>query len=246
MTRISETELILPALYLLMQSENGMPMSELIESLMDLLKPTGEDMQILAGRRDTKFSQKVRNLRSHNTLSGRGLALVPPGRGGRLTITDKGMQLVNRHLPELDALFEFQFDDAAAELSQLAIDAPVIVLDERIVTEGELRRRTTEYKTRSRELRNAALETFAVNGRIDCSTCDFDFAAAYPGVGEGYIQIHHLKPVAFMEGEPLSMRDALANVRPLCANCHQMVHRRHPPMPLSVLRAMLRVSYIYS
>jgi hypothetical protein len=55
MTRISESELILPVLYLL--SVNGdMSTSELITSLRNLLHPSGEDLEILKGRRDDKFS----------------------------------------------------------------------------------------------------------------------------------------------------------------------------------------------
>ena len=59
--RIAEKALILPALYLI--KENGsMNTSQIIKALTDALTPTGEDAEILAGRKDTKFSQKVRNL----------------------------------------------------------------------------------------------------------------------------------------------------------------------------------------
>ena len=241
MTRISEAELILPALYLLMQSES-MTTTQLIQALMELLKPSGEDMEILASRNDTKFSQKVRNLKSHRALSSRGLATET--RTG-FAITDRGRQLVEQNQAELEVLFDFQFDDAAGELSQLADGNPVVVLDERIVTEGELRLRTSEYRTRSRELRNAALETYTIQGHILCAACDFEYAAAYPRLGVGYIQIHHLKPVSFMQGEQMSMAEALANVRPLCANCHQMVHQERPPLRIHDLQLILRVTYNY-
>lgn len=33
------------------------------------MKPDGEDMDILDNRNDTKFSQKVRNLKSHDSLA---------------------------------------------------------------------------------------------------------------------------------------------------------------------------------
>ena len=57
-------------------------------------------------------------------------------------------------------------------------------------------------------------------------------------LARGYIQIHHLKPVSFMRGEPMSMSDALANVRPLCANCHQMAHRKTPPLKIADIRSI--------
>ncbi len=40
-------------------------MGELIDILIERMQPTGHDMDIIANRNDTYFSQKVRNLRSH-------------------------------------------------------------------------------------------------------------------------------------------------------------------------------------
>lgn len=41
-------------------------MGELIEILIERMEPTGHDMEIIENRNDSYFSQKVRNLRSHN------------------------------------------------------------------------------------------------------------------------------------------------------------------------------------
>ena len=241
MTRISERELILPALYILVPHDS-LSTSELIVALTALLQPTGEDMRLLSGRNDTKFSQKVRNLKAHHTLSSLGFAVHT--RSG-FSITDEGRRHVEQRRHELDVLFNFRYGDMSAQLRQLTKGQPVVVLDERIITEGELRSRTVEYRTRSRQLRDAVIETYTSNGRIMCLACGFEFAAAYPDLGDGYIQVHHLKPVSFMRGEELSLTEALANVRPLCANCHQMVHREHPPLPIEDLRSCLSVTYNY-
>lgn len=74
MVRISESELILPALMLLAYAEAGLTTTQLIAGLDELLHPSGPDLEILAGRSDTRFSQKVRNLTSHRTLTNQGLA----------------------------------------------------------------------------------------------------------------------------------------------------------------------------
>jgi len=64
--RISERELVLPTLRLLDDAGRvGLGTSELIQRLTDLFKPTGQDAEILGGRSDTYFSQKVRNMISH-------------------------------------------------------------------------------------------------------------------------------------------------------------------------------------
>jgi hypothetical protein len=79
-TRYSERELLLPALVLLDLNQAGLTTSDLIRELTVILKPDGPDGEILAGRNDTYFSQKVRNLVSHRTLEGPGLETYDPAR----------------------------------------------------------------------------------------------------------------------------------------------------------------------
>ncbi len=66
-TRISESDLLIPTLQILDSHPKGeMTTSELIPTLAAHFKPQGEDAEILANRQDTKFSQIVRNMVSHN------------------------------------------------------------------------------------------------------------------------------------------------------------------------------------
>ena len=64
----SENDLIIPTLNILYRNPEGVDTSTLIKFLINDLAPEGEDLVILSNRSDTKFSQKVRNLKSHNTL----------------------------------------------------------------------------------------------------------------------------------------------------------------------------------
>lgn len=247
MTRISETELILPALFLLERSESGLSTTQLRLNLKDLLNLSDEDLAPLVNRGDTKFDQIVRNLVSHKTLSRQGLAKAKKrNQTTEFTITSKGRKFLSRHVDSLEALFDFSADVISGELKSLANDQPLAVINERTVTEGELRTRTQEYQTRSSYLRDRAIERYSVNGHIACKACEFEFAVAYPGIGDGYIQIHHLKPVSYMKGEEIDMAHALDNVCPLCANCHQMVHRSTPYLSIADLKSHLRVSYTYT
>lgn len=79
MTLYSEPDLILPTLAFLDQDPAGLTTTELIALLTEALRPEGRDAQIITGRRDTYFSQKVRNLLgSHHKLSDMGLATYDP------------------------------------------------------------------------------------------------------------------------------------------------------------------------
>ena len=46
----------------------GIHTSQLIDEIRGIMNPSGEDCEILHDRNDDKFSQKVRNLKSHNSL----------------------------------------------------------------------------------------------------------------------------------------------------------------------------------
>jgi len=73
--RIPESALVMPALECIYDAGGRITTTDLIHRLEEWLQPEGEDGEILDGRADTKFSQKVRNLKSHKTLEKAGYAI---------------------------------------------------------------------------------------------------------------------------------------------------------------------------
>lgn len=64
--RIKESDIYNPMMKILSKAPNGfLETSDLIEKLEMVMGPTGKDAQIIVGRNDTYFSQKVRNIISH-------------------------------------------------------------------------------------------------------------------------------------------------------------------------------------
>lgn len=100
MTEYSEGELILPTLAFLDQAPAGLTTTQLIGLLTEAMRPDGRDAQILGGRRDTYFSQKVRNLVSHRSLAGRGLTVYDPARQLQV-ITPAGVAYLERERARL-------------------------------------------------------------------------------------------------------------------------------------------------
>lgn len=88
---ITEQELIIPALELVKEHPNGLTTSDLIYLLRKKLHPTGRDIEILVGRNDDVFSQKVRNLISHKSITP-----YVDSYKGRMIINRNGMSLLNR------------------------------------------------------------------------------------------------------------------------------------------------------
>lgn len=94
---VQESDLVLPALRFMAESPNGfIETSNLIIRLEELFSPSGKDAEIIEGRSDTFFSQKVRNLISHRTTGksfiANGFAKYDDKRHG-LEITESGRAL---------------------------------------------------------------------------------------------------------------------------------------------------------
>ena len=68
--RIKESELYIPMLEILAKEPSGfLTTSDLIKKLENRLTPQGRDDDLITGRNDTFFSQKVRNIISHKDTS---------------------------------------------------------------------------------------------------------------------------------------------------------------------------------
>jgi hypothetical protein len=67
---IRERDLAIPALRCALAAPRGIiSTSRLIEDLEEEFQPEGHDAEIMDGRQDTYFSQKVRNLISHRSTA---------------------------------------------------------------------------------------------------------------------------------------------------------------------------------
>lgn len=71
-----------------------------------------------------------------------------------------------------------------------------------------------------------------------CSVCGFDFERTYGQRGAGYIQVHHLKPLASIRTSYIV--NPVDDLRPICPNCHAMIHRYEPPITIAQLRGLMQ------
>jgi 5-methylcytosine-specific restriction protein A len=70
-----------------------------------------------------------------------------------------------------------------------------------------------------------------------CAVCDFDFGEKYGELGKGYIHVHHIVPLSQISQ---SYRvNPVTDLRPVCPNCHAMLHRREPVLTIEQLRGII-------
>ncbi len=122
-------------------------------------------------------------------------------------------------------------------LQSRAAEADSVLLDEPEDTsgyvEGAVRRVSVNAFERNSEARRACIRQHGLR----CVVCGFDFEKFYGILGVGYIQVHHLVPLSAIGGE--YMLDPGRDMRPVCPNCHVMLHRRTPPYLIEELQGQL-------
>jgi len=221
----SESELVLPALATLIERgrSSGMGTTELIAALRERLKPNGADLVILKGRNDDHFSQKVRNLVSHNTLAKKGLATYRKiAQQTVFVITDEGAKYYANNAESFDYVLEQGYTDPERQ------KAAEVDYAELVIEEGALKQRSGLMYERSRKLADIARKQFSdTQGRITCAGCGFEGTKIYDQFALGMIDIHHIQPLYLSDGigQTRDLMTALEGVAPLCPNCHRIVHR---------------------
>ena len=70
-----------------------------------------------------------------------------------------------------------------------------------------------------------------------CSVCKFNFEKVYGEIGRDFIHVHHIKPISEIGIE--YELDPVKDLRPICPNCHSMIHRHSLPISIQELKKLL-------
>ncbi len=157
-----------------------------------------------------------------------------------------GMQRGNRLEGVLWAEYNGRLADLATDAG--AIRRAVLQANEAVVAklppaepyegeEGGVIMRLHKRYERDPKLVAEKRKSAAATGDLACEVCGFDFEAAYGDLGQGYIEVHHTKPVHTLLPHTKTKLDDLAL---LCANCHRMAHRKRIPLSLDMIRLASR------
>lgn len=72
---------------------------------------------------------------------------------------------------------------------------------------------------------------------LRCRCCDGLLEETYGDAARDLIHVHHLTPLsAIPEGAQI---DPVTDLRPVCPNCHGVIHTKEPPYTIEEVRAML-------
>jgi 5-methylcytosine-specific restriction enzyme A len=117
--------------------------------------------------------------------------------------------------------------------SEAAIRTPQEVKGSDVLYEGGTRQITVNAYERNSAARRDCIAHYGHS----CSACGFSFEEKYGDVGKDFIHIHHLVPLSEV-GEEYEVNPK-KDLRPVCPNCHAIIHKKKPPYTIDEVRELL-------
>ena len=150
----------------------------------------------------------------------------PPFQGVRWNTQSSGISIPDHVGNELEALIGkaggWSFASSPDEVASTVL-----------YPEGALQRVVVNAYERNPAARAACIAHYGAT----CSVCTLDFGRTYGPDAEGVIHVHHLKEISTL-GKGYEI-DPIRDLRPVCPNCHAVIHRKNPAYPLDTVKEML-------
>ena len=123
----------------------------------------------------------------------------------------------------------WSFEESPPAERQLPIQSP------EQVTRGEYREGAVlQVLVNAYERDRAARQACINHYGLACVVCGLQLNVRYGALGAGFIHVHHVVPLSKLG--PDYKLDPVRDLRPVCPNCHAMLHRQRPPLSIEALR----------
>jgi len=122
--------------------------------------------------------------------------------------------------------WDFSFTEQRPEI------IPEEVTDPEKYIEGSTKKISVNIYERNPLARKKCVEHFG----LQCSVCEFNFEEEFGVIGAGFIHVHHLRQLADICEE--YELDPITDLRPVCPNCHAMLHRKKTPLSIEELKLL--------
>jgi 5-methylcytosine-specific restriction enzyme A len=149
-----------------------------------------------------------------------------------------GIQIPDEAVDELEqAWATFLASQNIVQLEALESTAPLAERSDEesaTFTEGSVRQHLVNIYESNPQARRRCIRHYG----LTCVSCGFNFGDVYGAAGVDLIHVHHLTPLSETRGE--YQLDPIRDLRPVCANCHAVIHRHRPAYTIEEVQAMLR------
>lgn len=115
-------------------------------------------------------------------------------------------------------------------------DSEIILREGQIYYEGTAKQVTLTRYERNKKARLECIQHYGTA----CVICEFDFGETYGALGAGFIHVHHIIPLSEIRDD--YRVDPVNDLRPVCPNCHAMIHRKIPAFEIDEVKSLLTVA----
>lgn len=127
-----------------------------------------------------------------------------------------------------------ELQQAMQEIVEITIAEEVDVEQHENLYEGAVTQIYVNMYERNRNARDTCIRYYGAK----CIICGFDFETKYGEIGRNVIHVHHLIPLSEI-GEKYKV-DPIEDLRPVCPNCHVIMHKRKYPYSIEEVKAMIK------
>lgn len=120
--------------------------------------------------------------------------------------------------------------------SELVYPGEMTVQDSTALFEGAVSKIVVNHYERDKQARTECIEHYGCR----CAVCGFDFEKVYGPIGRDKIHVHHLVPLSTIRQE--YKIDPVRDLRPVCPNCHLIIHSKKEPFTIDEVRELIRSS----
>lgn len=146
------------------------------------------------------------------------------------TPQSSGISIKSELVDELEAIW---FDFVTTQEIRHRPFTPEDMEEQIVYTEGTPSQVTLTKYERNPYARKKCIEHYG----LTCVVCSFNFEKVYGEIGKNFIHVHHLTQVAKV-GKTYSI-DPIKDLRPVCPNCHAMIHKRKEAISIEKLKLLL-------
>ena len=106
-------------------------------------------------------------------------------------------------------------------------------IESQILSEGAKKQVVVNAYERNPKARQECIKYYGTK----CFICGFDFEKIYGKIGKDFIHVHHIKPLSeiYEEYEVNPIQD----LRPVCPNCHAMIHKKKPAYNIKEIQSLI-------
>ena len=209
----------------------ALPNSEYLRALREL-RLSENDLRMLRANysapHSTVTAKQMAELVGYKSF---GASNIHYGKLGRRVASSLGvsleypiLSLVTMDWPSGEWTLRVQVAEALEHLGLVKLDNQTDLTsdEQRWLREGKVSRIVTNTYERNPTARRLCIAHYGTS----CSICDFSFGNVYGDDFDDFIHVHHLTELAEI-GEAYDV-DPIRDLRPVCPNCHAIIHQRRP------------------